>query len=89
MSRMNEPKGGAEATAKMREAAGQVGQGAREMGSQARQAAREQYDNLREQAQEYYEQGREKLSEYQESLESYIREQPVKKRRSCFCRWLA
>ena len=87
MSRMNESmgqagggaqEGGAGGAAQLRDAAQQVGQNVREMGSQVRDAAREKYDQLREQAENYYEQGRETAREWQDSLETYVRDQPLK-----------
>lgn len=79
MSRMEDStteQGGA--TESIREKAQEVGQGIRDIGEQARQAAREKYEHLREQAGEYYETGRQQAKEWEQSLEGYVREQPIK-----------
>jgi len=57
---------------------GAAGQNVREMGEQVRQQAQQKYEELREQAGEYYEQGRQKAQEVQQSVEEYVREQPIK-----------
>lgn len=62
----------------LRNKAQQVGQQLREVGDQVRSTAQEQYEQLRTQASEYYETGRQRAMEWEQSLENYVREQPVK-----------
>ncbi len=69
---------GEESGGGIREKAQELGQGLREIGQQARTAAQEQYENLRQQASEYYETGRQHAMEWEQSLEDYVRQQPVK-----------
>lgn len=59
------------------EAAG-IGQNIKDMGSKAKGMAQEQFEQLRNTASEYYQQGRQKLGEWEDSLEQYVREQPMK-----------
>lgn len=83
MSRMDNP---GESTAgpksstveNIREKAEEVGQTIRDMGQQARETARQKYEDLRQQAGEYYETGRQHAMEWEQSLEDYVRQQPVK-----------
>jgi ElaB/YqjD/DUF883 family membrane-anchored ribosome-binding protein len=55
-----------------------MGANIKDMGNSAKDAAREQIDRVRDTATEYYEQGRERFMEAEDSLEEYIREQPIK-----------
>lgn len=66
------------ATEQIREKAQEVGQTIRDVGQQARETAQQQYENLRRQAGEYYETGRQQAMEWEQSLEDYVRQQPVK-----------
>jgi len=62
----------------LRETASDVRRGVQEIGSKARQVAEEQLENIRETAAEYVEQGRTKALELEGSLESKIRDEPMK-----------
>jgi ElaB/YqjD/DUF883 family membrane-anchored ribosome-binding protein len=53
-------------------------QNVQELSSSARQMASEQYDTLRTSANDYIEQGRARAMEMERSLESQIRDQPLK-----------
>lgn len=81
MSRMEdsgEQAGDAGTAETIRNKAKEVGEQLRDLGHQAREAAQAQYERLREHASEYYETGRERAKEWEQSLESYVREQPIK-----------
>lgn len=83
MSRMDNPgestAGDTSSTVEnIREKAEEVGQTIRDMGQQARETARQKYEDLRQQAGEYYETGRQHAMEWEQSLEDYVRYQPVK-----------
>jgi len=62
----------------LRRKAGDVKQSVQELGSVAKQAANEKMGEIRDSANEYYEMGRERVYDYEQSLEDYVREQPVK-----------
>lgn len=62
----------------LRDTANDVRRGVQEIGNKARQVAEEQIENLRETASEYVEQGRNKALEWEDSLESQIRDEPMK-----------
>lgn len=66
------------AAADLRNKAGDVKQSVAELGNVAKQAANEKLTELRDTATEYYEKGRERVVEAEQSMEDYIREQPVK-----------
>jgi ElaB/YqjD/DUF883 family membrane-anchored ribosome-binding protein len=66
------------ATGQLRETGAQVGQSLREMGTQVKNVAQEQLGQIKQSATEYYQQGREKAMVWEQSLEDYVREQPVK-----------
>lgn len=68
----------ASATEELKEKAVEIGHNVRDMTGQLGDVAREQYENVREHAADYYEKGREKASEWEESVESYIKEKPIK-----------
>lgn len=53
-------------------------QNLQEMANVARDMAEQRIGEFRDTATEYYEQGRERVSELEESLETYVRNQPVK-----------
>ncbi|HLL88919.1 MAG TPA: DUF883 C-terminal domain-containing protein [Tepidisphaeraceae bacterium] len=58
--------------------AGQVAQQARDLGQQVKEQATQKYQQLREQATQYYDTSRQSATEWEQSLESYVRDQPVK-----------
>src|SRR5688572_25930623 len=79
MSRGNEGGSNAANTAAdLRNSAAQVGQNVRDLGGQVKEAATQKYQDLRDQATQYYSEGRERATEWEQSLESYVREQPLK-----------
>ena len=55
-----------------------IKQNMQDLGSSARQMASEQYDSLRTSATDYIEQGRARAMDMEQSLESQIRDQPLK-----------
>jgi len=77
MSRVNQ---GSEtpASQQLADKATQVRDNIRDIGSVAKDAAREQVQGLRDQANEYYEQGRQRVTEVEDSIETYVKEQPIK-----------
>lgn len=70
--------GMANAAGQLKDTAQQIGQQARDLGSQVRDQATQKYQQLRDQATEYYGQGRDSAMEWEQSLETYVRDQPVK-----------
>lgn len=66
------------ATEDLRRKAGDVKQSVQELGSVAKAAASEKMGELRDTAADYYERGRERVSDAEQSVEDYIREQPLK-----------
>jgi ElaB/YqjD/DUF883 family membrane-anchored ribosome-binding protein len=55
-----------------------IKQNVQDLGSSARQMAQDQYETLRSSAGDYIEQGRTRAMEMERSLESQIRDQPLK-----------
>ena len=53
-------------------------QNLQEMANVARDMAEQRIGEFRDTANEYYEQGRERVTEFEESLETYVRNQPIK-----------
>jgi len=66
------------ASQQLTDKAGQVRENIRDIGSVAKDAAREKVQDLRDQAGEYYEQGRQRVTEMEDSIETYVRDQPIK-----------
>ena len=56
----------------------EVGNDLQEMGGTAVEALQEKFGELRDTATEYYEQGKDKCREAEQSLEKFIKEQPLK-----------
>jgi len=78
----NQPLGGQSsrdtATDDLRRKAGDVKQSVQELGSVAKAAAGEKMGELRDTATEYYERGRDRVYDAEQSVEDYIRDQPLK-----------
>ena len=56
----------------------EVGKDLQEMGGTAVEALQDKFGELRNTASEYYEQGKDKFSEVEDSIEKFIKEQPLK-----------
>jgi len=85
----NQSLGNQSSTDDLRRKAGDVKQSVQELGSVAKQAAgekigelrdtaSEKMGELRDSASEYYERGRDRMYEAEQTVEDYIREQPLK-----------
>jgi len=70
--------GGQTPTEDLRRKAGDVKQSVADLGSTARAAAEEKFGELKDSAGQYYEMGRERVYDAEQSVEEYIRDQPVK-----------
>ena len=81
MSRTNNPgehAHAAHAPENLKEKAQEVGENLREMGGHVREAASEKFHELRDQAGDHYTHSRDRAREWEHSLESYVKEKPVK-----------
>lgn len=78
MSRFNEPSMQQGETGQIGPKIEETKQSLREMGAQAKETAQQQIGQLRESAAEYYQQGRERAMQWEQSVEDYVREQPMK-----------
>lgn len=70
--------GSQSSTDDLRRKAGDVKQSVQDLSTTARAAAEEKLGELKDSASQYYEMGRERVYDAEQSVEDYIRDQPVK-----------
>jgi ElaB/YqjD/DUF883 family membrane-anchored ribosome-binding protein len=78
MARSNEEHHAKSATDDLKETVSEIGQNVREIGSEIGDLAREKFSDVRDQATGYYKKGRKKAAELEDTVEDYIKEQPIK-----------